>query len=124
MARAPGTMSGAFDDIPVSFFCPILGEVFTNPVVAPDGWTYERSAITEWLGRHATSPFTRQQMTVDQLRPNLALRNSISEWNAAVQKLASSGRSQVRKVDFADIDFSGFKVRPVRARPLFKCSSS
>eukprot|EP00193_Tetraselmis_chui_P006265 CAMPEP_0177759868 /NCGR_PEP_ID=MMETSP0491_2-20121128/4959_1 /TAXON_ID=63592 /ORGANISM="Tetraselmis chuii, Strain PLY429" /LENGTH=50 /DNA_ID=CAMNT_0019275721 /DNA_START=133 /DNA_END=282 /DNA_ORIENTATION=- len=38
------------DDLPASFFCPIVGEVFTDPVIAPDGNTYERSAILEWIG--------------------------------------------------------------------------
>ena len=34
-------MSNMEDDMPVSFFCPITGEVLVDPVVARDGHTYE-----------------------------------------------------------------------------------
>jgi len=34
----------------------------TDPVIFPDGYTYERSAIEEWLKKHANSPYTRQPM--------------------------------------------------------------
>lgn len=49
------------------FTCPITHAVMWKPVVASDGYTYERSAIEEWLFRHpegqALSPMTQMPMT-------------------------------------------------------------
>ncbi len=40
------------------FICPITKEIMIDPVIALDGYTYERSAIWEWLEQHSTSPMT------------------------------------------------------------------
>lgn len=53
--------------------CPITGERLRDPVVDPEGNTYERSAILDWLSRNATSPLTRNPLRIDQLVPNRAL---------------------------------------------------
>mmetsp|Transcript_28910 Transcript_28910/g.81419 ORF Transcript_28910/g.81419 Transcript_28910/m.81419 type:complete len:231 (-) Transcript_28910:1453-2145(-) len=60
------------------FYCPITYEVMVDPVVASDGFTYERSAIVDWLRRHDTSPMTRQKIS-RYLHPNNALRQMISD---------------------------------------------
>jgi hypothetical protein len=59
------------------FFCPITCAVMEDPVIDPDGNSYERKAIEEWLTRHAVSPITRNALSADQLIPNRALRASI-----------------------------------------------
>ena len=51
-----------------------------DPVVGPDGHTYERSAITAWLSSNPVSPMTREPMNVSQLKPNYALRASIERY--------------------------------------------
>ena len=43
--------------------CPITHAPFQDPVVASDGHTYERKAITEWLGKAQTSPITRENIS-------------------------------------------------------------
>ena len=65
---------------PEGSLCPITGEMFTDPVVASDGHTYERSAITEWLESHDTSPFTRNRISTTELQPNFALKKLLEEW--------------------------------------------
>lgn len=42
-----------------SMLCPITGEVFMDPVIAPSGHSFERSAIEKWLARRGTDPITR-----------------------------------------------------------------
>jgi hypothetical protein len=42
------------DDI----MCPITGQIYLNPVVAADTFTYEQDAILEWFKEHNTSPIT------------------------------------------------------------------
>ena len=63
--------------VPDAFFCPITHEIMQDPVVDRDGVSYERYAITQWLGIHHTSPVTRNKCTIDQLRPNLSLKELI-----------------------------------------------
>jgi len=41
------------------FLCPIQHEIMRDPVVASDGFSYERAAISEWMLRSNVSPMTR-----------------------------------------------------------------
>jgi hypothetical protein len=59
--------------------CCITGDVMTDPVCDPDGNSYEREAIMEWLIQSATSPVTRAPLTPEQLIPNRALRELIEQ---------------------------------------------
>ncbi|GAB6027955.1 hypothetical protein CHUAL_002183 [Chamberlinius hualienensis] len=60
---------------PHEFFCPITHEVMKDPVIASDGFSYERKAILEWLqSGKASSPMTNQKLSYMQLTPNYALK--------------------------------------------------
>ena len=63
--------------------CPITLEIMSDPVVAADGRTYERSAIEDWLatGRQ-TSPLTNLPLENTTLRPNIALQAMLSKFKA------------------------------------------
>ena len=66
--------------------CPITDEIMRDPVIAADGHTYERRAITEWFAHHDTSPNT-----------NLVLDNK--HWilpNHNVRALAQRFRDECR----------------------------
>ena len=69
--------------IPTSFICPITSDVMSDPVIDPEGNSYERAAIEDWLTRSTTSPVTRTTLTADDLIPNRALRESIEEYVAS-----------------------------------------
>ncbi len=76
--------------------CPITLVVMNDPVIASDGHTYERSAITKWIREHGKSPQTNQFMRVKDLVPNRAIRSLIEEHLAknptpATPKPVSSG---------------------------------
>ena len=66
------------------FLCPITQIKMVDPVQGSDGRTYERSAITEWLRTHTTSPITREPMTAASLTPNYALRSMIERHNTTI----------------------------------------
>lgn len=52
-----------------------------DPVIAADGFTYERAAIEAWLTRRATSPMTNLPMPGPwSFVPNRNLRAQILEW--------------------------------------------
>jgi len=67
---------------PEEFICPITQVTMVDPVLASDGRTYERSAITEWLRTHSTSPITRETMHQQSLMPNYALKSMIEKHRA------------------------------------------
>lgn len=82
MGNAASTAQGAEDKdalFSASFICPLTHEVMTDPVVDPEGNSYERAAITAWLAQHDTSPITRAPLALADLAPNRALRNAIDE---------------------------------------------
>jgi Mg-chelatase subunit ChlD len=58
--------------------CPITHEPFVDPVVDPEGNTYEREAIIQWLEANGVSPITRTPLLRSQLIPNRALQNDNS----------------------------------------------
>jgi len=47
---------------PSEFRCPLTRAVFSDPVKAPDGVTYEREAISMWLLRSRLSPHSGRDM--------------------------------------------------------------
>ncbi|OEL21600.1 U-box domain-containing protein 33 [Dichanthelium oligosanthes] len=69
------------DSTPSCFICPIFQEVMNDPHIAADGFTYEATAIKEWLDSGAdTSPMTNLSLAHRDLTPNRALRSAIREW--------------------------------------------
>jgi U-box domain len=48
-----------------------------DPVVAADGFTYEKAAIRSWLKNHSTSPMTNMRLRHKELVPNLLARTAI-----------------------------------------------
>jgi len=85
------------EDIPNHFCCPITLEIMTDPVIAPSGYTYERTAIEEHLKKNDIDPFTQEQMSIEDLRPNRALKDAIISFLSERENVWKT-----RKVD--DID--------------------
>lgn len=51
-----------------------------DPVVAKSGHSYERATLIQHLKRSPTDPLTRAPLTIDELRPNEALRQACSDF--------------------------------------------
>ena len=66
-------------ECPSCLFCPITCTVMTNPVLAMDGYCYERTAIRQWIEEHGTSPKTNAKLSA-RLIPTLSLRAHIWSW--------------------------------------------
>jgi len=47
----------------LNLICPITQQVFFEPVVADDGYIYEKDAIKEWIDMKQISPMTRESIT-------------------------------------------------------------
>ena len=57
--------------------CPITQEPIKDPIVAPDFYTYERSALEQWLRTNPTSPMTRQPMRLEDLKKKVVQEDPV-----------------------------------------------
>lgn len=55
---------------PEMFECPITRKIMHDPVITPDGNTYERKAIEQWVSRYGTDPLSRKSLNTQSLRKN------------------------------------------------------
>ena len=62
------------------FLCPITMEIMVDPVVAFDGYTYERAAIMEWYTKNNMSPMTGLPVDSKSLLANHTLKSAIISW--------------------------------------------
>ena len=70
--RAGGRGAAPADE----FLCAITREVMDDPVLAADGFSYERDAIERWFRTRATSPTTNERVP-PTLVPNGARRDRV-----------------------------------------------
>ena len=63
---------------PEYIVCPLTFEVFVDPVMAADGFTYERELILEyWAKAGVRSPMTSAKLASNQLFRNQAVRDAV-----------------------------------------------
>jgi hypothetical protein len=80
-----GLLMSAHAAPPADLVCPITFELFEDPVVASDGFTYEGVELLTWraycrmANRPFTSPMTREELELD-FYPNITVRNLAHEW--------------------------------------------
>ena len=56
------------DSDPEDLVCPLTQEIFVDPVITDDGYTYERVAIELWLKKKKSSPMTNKELRTKKLR--------------------------------------------------------
>lgn len=57
--------------------CPITHKKIselTDPVITPDGYTYERKELEKWIRQNGTDPMTRNSLDISQLVVNRAVQ--------------------------------------------------
>lgn len=74
------TNAASIPEPPNEYLCPITHELMENPVMIEDGFTYEREAIEEWFRSSWKSPKTGEELSSDNIIPNLTLKNLITEY--------------------------------------------
>ena len=103
-------------EVPEAFICPISGDIMKDPVVDPEGNTYERSEIEKWLSSIQTSPITRCILNKDQLSPNRALKDAIDKFIAEnpapiIKNFKTPIIDMTNKDDKVSINTNGMKIR-------------
>lgn len=68
------------NQIPTKYLCSITSQIMIDPVMAADGYTYEREAIEQWLQTHDTSPRTNERLEHKKLTSNHDKRSDILEF--------------------------------------------
>lgn len=81
ISRDETTRSHDHVSFPISngFYCPITCSIMHDPVIDPDGNTFERMAVENWIRLHGNSPVTRRKQSIDELRPNHIIRKLLEE---------------------------------------------
>jgi len=86
--------------IPNDYLCPITQELLKDPVVAADGQSYEREAITEWLRRgNKRSPFSGDALKHTSLQENHQLKAIVESFE---QSLPTIQRREQVKTDLEE----------------------
>jgi hypothetical protein len=65
-----------------SFFCPISQEIMNDPVITPQGISFDRQSILAWLKKDNKCPITKTPLKESDLIKNFALKNTIDEYLA------------------------------------------
>lgn len=89
--------------VPHSYLCLITYELMKDPVMDPEGNTYERTAIEEWLTKQQVSPITRSELQISDLVPNRALRDVIEEFTRTYSD-AIIIDERIKELDMRHID--------------------
>jgi hypothetical protein len=70
-SSAAGTISATAaaesDEVPNEYLCPITMDIMRDPVIAMDGHTYDRKAISSWLAKSQKSPKTNTLLPSKQV---------------------------------------------------------
>ncbi|KAM4592877.1 WD repeat, SAM and U-box domain-containing protein 1 isoform 1-T3 [Odontesthes bonariensis] len=70
--------------VPDEFLCPITRELMREPVIAADGYSYEREAIESWINtKNRSSPMTNLPLLTTLLTPNHTLKMAIGRWKTS-----------------------------------------
>ena len=65
---------------PENLCCPISMEIMEQPVLAADGFTYDRHAIEAWLARGKTTSPTTGAPLAHVLTPSRIVKSMIAEY--------------------------------------------
>ena len=67
-------------DIPKEYLCPLTKEIMREPMVMPDGYTYEKEAIKKILQEIKCSPMTKMEMDPEDGIINFTLKSLIEKF--------------------------------------------
>jgi hypothetical protein len=66
--------------LPTYFFCPLTRQIMKDPVLTPEGNTYERLALLRYLILDPCDPLTGNPLNMEHVRNDDMVRNKIEKW--------------------------------------------
>jgi hypothetical protein len=88
--------------VPYTMRTEAARKTMRDPVVAQDGSTYERSAITAYITEHGVSPITGQPMNAQHLYRNTVVAHQIAVMCLPPQLLPFALRSEEARLEMRD----------------------
>eukprot|EP01013_Petalomonas_cantuscygni_P042008 TRINITY_DN753_c0_g1_i4.p1 TRINITY_DN753_c0_g1~~TRINITY_DN753_c0_g1_i4.p1 ORF type:complete len:821 (+),score=160.16 TRINITY_DN753_c0_g1_i4:83-2464(+) len=101
--------------VPDAFVCPITHQLMRDPVLDPQGHSYERSALVASVSQYHRSPLTGQTMKLEQIIPNRALAEAIAVWTAENPEAARIATTQAAPVAVSEAPIDKAPVPTVPA---------
>ena len=99
-------------EIPKEFLCPITLAIMKDPVIMPDGQTYEREAIKKALQASPFSPLTKKPLNMKDAVPNYALKSMI-------EKYLNSGNNPIKVEQPQKVDMKNqTKIKSFKAEVI------
>lgn len=100
-------------------FCPISKDLITDPVLAADGYLYNKKHMTKWLKTHDTSPKTGKTLDHTQLSPARHIKKIIEELMSAVDTLSKQLEKQNALKEQATLEpyQANSRINTERTRP-------
>jgi hypothetical protein len=92
------------------WICPISFKLMKTPVVAEDGYSYEKTEIETWLEKNATSPMNRSPIRDKNLYKNTALAVAIQTWKKNNPNFERKDEELDRQ-----IELTAMRVKPAAA---------
>jgi tetratricopeptide (TPR) repeat protein len=89
---------------PSDLSCPISREIFEVPLLCADGFSYEKSFITKWMGEHKLSPMLGCELANSSLMENRTLASFLNAYKGMKQRLViPKCRPQKPKIEEAKV---------------------
>jgi ubiquitin conjugation factor E4 B len=70
------------EEAPDEFKDELMSEYMDDPVILPSGHRVDRSTIKQHLLNDPTDPFNRAPMTIDDVKPDVELKERMEKWLA------------------------------------------
>jgi len=131
----PEALSPPLND---AYFCPITYEIFQHPLIDPEGYTFEKDAIEEWVHTHSTSPVTRSPLHSYQLyvnramiqllqdekdKPEHRIHPTIRKWKNEQEGKKKNGKKKVQHQTMSTDEESSVQSDAAVAQPRASSSS-
>ena len=80
-SRQSNASSSLLSDLSRHLLCPLSEELMVDPVLAEDGYTYERSELLHWLATHGGASPMNPNLTLDaeRLMSNVMAKQQVTE---------------------------------------------
>ena len=64
--------------------CPLTNRLFENPVITPDGHTYDRDAVLLYINLNHKDPSTGSELTEEDIIPNKSISDGVAKYKRSV----------------------------------------
>ena len=89
--------------------CPITLDLIEDPVIASDGFTYERSAIQRWMAENAVSPITKKALKFAELRDNLIIKSLLITYHEQMNQKPAAMSTELACIETRNCPHCFFK---------------